>query len=209
MSYSYNFYLETCNLLKKSGFNPNRILDVGANVCETADIMRLVWPNADLTLIEGNSECEVFFKLKRYNYHIKLLGKENGITNFYKTKWSNICSGNSIYKENSDVYEGDNLIIESKPIYKLDDVVYGIYDLIKIDTQGSELDIIKGGLNTFSNAKVIITEVSLSNTNIGGCKKSEIMDILTELKFHYIRPIEVVLNKDNVATFENLLFIKP
>jgi FkbM family methyltransferase len=56
------------------------------------------------------------------------------------------------------------LVTETLPIYKLDDVVVGNYDLIKVDTQGSELDIIQGGINTFTNAKVVICEVALIAT---------------------------------------------
>lgn len=210
-NYNYDFYEDTCKLLKNSGFYPKRILDIGANVCETADVMRQFWPASDMLLIEGNRDCEPLFKLKNYNYLIKLLGKENDVVSFYKTKWSPICSGNSIYKEKSDVYDGDMLVTETLPIYKLDDIVVGTYDLIKIDTQGSELDIIRGGINTFNKAKVIICEVALIDVNIGGCKKEDVMNVLTkELKFDYIRVIESVLSSDSQRiNYENLLFVKP
>ena len=210
-NYSYSFYKDTCDLLRKSGFNPSRILDIGASACETADIMRQCWPESDILLIDGNNACEPMYKSKNYNYHIKLLGKQNSTTHFYKTKWSSICSGNSIYRENSDAYNDNMVITETLPIYKLDDVVDGKYDLIKIDTQGSELDIILGGINTFSVAKVVICEVALVDINIGGCKKEDIMNVLTkELKFDYIRVIERVLSSDSQRIdYENLLFIKP
>jgi len=210
-NYAYDFYEDTCKLLKNSGFYPKRILDIGANVCETADVMRQFWPASDMLLIEGNRDCEPLFKRKNYNYLIKLLGKENGVVSFYKTKWSPICSGNSIYKENSNAYNDNLVITETLPIYKLDDVVVGTYDLIKIDTQGSELDIIRGGMNIFSNAKVVICEVALIENNIGGCKKEDVMNVLTkELKYDYIRVIESVLSSDSQRiNYENLLFIKP
>jgi FkbM family methyltransferase len=208
-NYAYDFYEDTCKLLKNSGFYPKRILDIGANTCETADVMRQFWPASDMLLIEGNRDCEPLFKRKNYNYLIKLLGKENGVVSFYKTKWSPICTGNSIYKEVNPLYEGEHLITETLPVYKLDDVVTGTYDLIKIDTQGSELDIIRGGINTFSKAKVVVCEVALIDINIGGCKKEDVMNVLTkELKFDYIRCIESVTSGQQI-TYENLLFIKP
>ncbi len=208
-NYTYDFYVEACNLLKNSGFNPNRILDIGASTCETADITRRTWPEANILLIEGNDAFEQLYKSKNYQYHIKLLGKENGTTTFYKTKWSPVCSGNSIYKEINPVYEGDKLITTTLPIYKLDNVVTGTYDLIKIDTQGSELDIIRGGINTFGKAKVVICEVALIDINIGGCKKEDVMNVLTkELKFDYVSCIEGVTDGQQI-TYENLLFIRP
>lgn len=210
-NYSYVFYENVCNNLKNYGFNPKKILDIGANACETADIMRKCWPKSEMLLIEGNDSCESFFKEKNYNYKIKLLGKENGTVNFYKTKWSPVCSGNSIYKEKNMVYDGDMLLVENLPIYKLDDLVEDVYDLIKIDTQGSELDIILGGINTFSKAKVVICEVALIDINIGGCKKEDVINILTkQLKFDYVDIIEKVFYSDNkTITYENLMFIKP
>ena len=209
MGYSYDYYVETCLMLRQNGFYPKRILDIGASVCQTADVMHDVWRVADIVLFEGNKECEPLYKTKDYTYHIKLLGKENGIAKFYKTKWSPICSGNSIYKENSSTYNEENLIIEELPIYKLDDCVNGVFDLIKIDTQGSELDIIEGGINTFKNAKAVITEVSFNNYNEGGCTKEQILKKMFDLGFDYIMPVETVVNKDNELIAESLLFVKP
>jgi FkbM family methyltransferase len=171
--------------------------------------MRQIWPVANILLFEGNAECEKLYQKQLYDYQIKLLGKINGTTKFYKTKWSPICSGNSIYKENSSTYNEENLIIEELPIYKLDDCVNDVFDLIKIDTQGSELDIINGGLRTFSNTKVVIAEVSLTNYNEGGCTKQQIVDKMISLKFDLISIIESVVNENNELIAESLLFIKP
>jgi FkbM family methyltransferase len=209
MGYSYDYYVETCLMLRQNGFYPKNILDIGASVCQTADIMRQIWPVANILLFEGNAECEKLYQKQLYDYQIKLLGKINGITKFYKTKWSPICSGNSIYKENSQTYNEQNLIIEELPIYRLDDCVNDVFDLIKIDTQGSELDIINGGLRTFLNTKVVIAEVSLTNYNEGGCTKQQIVDKMISLKFDLISIIESVVNENNELIAESLLFIKP
>jgi len=209
MSYSYDYYSQICLLLRDKGFYPQNILDIGASVCQTADVMRQIWPVANILLFEGNAECEKLYQKQLYDYQIKLLGKINGTTKFYKTKWSPICSGNSIYKENSSTYNEENLIVEELPIYKLDDCVNGVFDLIKIDTQGSELDIINGGLRTFSNAKVVIAEVSLTNYNEGGCTKQQIVDKMISLKFDLVSVIESVVNENNELIAESLLFIRP
>jgi FkbM family methyltransferase len=209
MGYSYDYYVETCLMLRQNGFYPKKILDIGASVCQTADVMRQIWPVANILLFEGNAECEKLYQKQLYDYQIKLLGKINGTTKFYKTKWSPICSGNSIYKENSSTYNEENLIIEELPIYKLDDCVNDVFDLIKIDTQGSELDIINGGLRTFLNTKVVIAEVSLTNYNEGGCTKQQIVDKMISLKFDLISIIESVVNENNELIAESLLFIKP
>jgi FkbM family methyltransferase len=208
MSYSYDYYSRTCFYLRQNNFYPRNILDIGANVCQTANIMRQIWPAANILLFEGNSECEKLYQKLGYDYQIKLLGINNGTTKFYKTKWNSLCTGNSIYKENSETYNDENIIVEELPIYRLDDCVQPIYDFIKIDTQGSELDIIEGGINTFKNAKVIITEVSFNNYNEGGCTKEQILKKMFDIEFDYIMPVETVVNKDNELIAESLLFIK-
>lgn len=207
--YSYKYYFEACNYLKSCGFKPNNILDIGANLCQTADISRSVWPNSNILLFDGNKNCEQLYQQKKYNYQIKLLGSYNGEVTFYKTRKNDTCSGNSIYKENSNYYNKENLIEEVLPIYKLDDCVKEKYDFIKIDTQGSELDIIKGGVKTIYDSKVLIVEVSLINFNEGGCKKADVVDFILSLNFDFITKIEIIWDNNEQIIGESLLFIKP
>lgn len=210
MSYSYKPYEKICVELKNSCFEPHSILDIGSNIGQTADIMRRVWPNSKLVLIEGNEECCKDLYVKNYTVLPILVGKENSVVTFFKSKFHTKCSGNSIYKENSKYYEGDYLITESKKIFKLDDVVADKFDLIKVDTQGSELDIIQGGIRTFSNAKVILVEVSLQPFNQGGCTKKQVMDTLSNLKFEFVQKFELIFDDKNPKDIiqENLLFIR-
>lgn len=208
MSYTYDYYFDTCKMLKQSGFNPKNYLDIGASCCQTSDIVRKVWPQSDILLIEANEEFENFYKTKDYRYIFKCLGKENGEVNFYKTKKLRFSSGNSIYREISEAYDDEFVIIEKIKIYKLDDIINEKFDFIKIDTQGSELDIIYGGIITISNAKVIIVEISLKKTNINGCSGEEVTNKLKSLKFDLIAPIENIYKNNNEIIQQSLLFIK-
>jgi FkbM family methyltransferase len=195
-------------MLKQSGFNPKNYLDIGASVCQTADIVKQIWPKSDILLIEANQEIEYIYKSKDYKYIIKCLGKENEETNFYKTKKFKFARGNSIYREISDAYNDEMVIIEKIKTYKLDDIIDTKFDFIKLDTQGSELDIINGGIRTISNAKVIIVEISLKETNINGCLGGQVIDKLNNLKFDFIFPIENIYININEITQQSLLFIK-
>ena len=73
-NYTYDFFEDTCKLLKNSGFYPKRILDIGASVCQTADVFRQYWPASDILLIEGNSDCEVVYKDNRVKHIFKSFG---------------------------------------------------------------------------------------------------------------------------------------
>jgi FkbM family methyltransferase len=208
MSYSYDYFHDTCLQLKKAGFNSKSYLDIGASNCQTSDIVRQVWPQSDILLIEANEEFENLYKTKNYKYILKCLGKENGETNFYKTKKHKYSTGNSIYREISDDFNNENIIIENKKIYKLDSITDNIFDFIKIDTQGSELDIINGGIRTILNTKVIIVEISLKETNMNGCLGEQVIDKLNNLKFDFIFPIENIYSNTNEIMQQSLLFIK-
>lgn len=208
MSYTYDYFLDICKILKKSGFDPKNYLDIGASGCQTSDIVKQIWTNIDILLIEANQEFENFYKSTNYKYIIKCLGKENGETNFYKTKKHKLSTGNSIYREISEFYNDESVIIEKIKIHKLDDIINTKFDFIKLDTQGSELDIINGGIDTISNAKVIIVEISLEQTNMNGCSGAEVIDKLKKLKFDLISPIENIYNVSEKIVQQSILFIK-
>jgi tetratricopeptide (TPR) repeat protein len=55
---------------------------------------------------------------------------------------------------------------------------------VKIDTQGSELDVILGGKALLSQADYILVEVSLVEYNIGGARAEAIFSTLDGLGFH-------------------------
>jgi hypothetical protein len=72
---------------------------------------------------------------------------------------------------------------------RLDDVVKPSYDFIKLDTQGSELDIMKGGQKTLDNAKYILIETSVVEYNENAPLKEEIFNYLSSIGF---KPLEMV-----------------
>ena len=57
------------------------------------------------------------------------------------------------------------------------------FDLIKIDTQGSELDIITGGINLCNKAKGILLEVSLTQYNEGAPLYQEVISFMENIGF--------------------------
>ena len=58
-----------------------------------------------------------------------------------------------------------------------------VFQLIKIDTQGSELDILKGGENLASKASVIILEVAYTEYNIGAPTYEDVVEYMNEIGF--------------------------
>jgi len=148
-------------------FLPYRILDIGANVGQFRTEAQQMFPDSYIFSIEASTACEDALKQITENYYIGMLAKDNSEYNFYSRKGDPTSTGNSIYRELTSFFSDDQLEIIKRNGIKLDDLFENEseFDLIKIDTQGSELDIIEGGLNLCKKAKGILLEVSLTQYN--------------------------------------------
>ena len=100
--------------------------------------------------------------------------------------------GNSYYRENTQFFPYHQYVI--KETRSLDSLVaeknYPFPDLIKIDSQGSELDIIRGATKCLQNASVLIIEIQNEGIdyNIGCPKQREIFEYLSSIGFMCFAP---------------------
>jgi hypothetical protein len=80
------------------------------------------------------------------------------------------------------------------------------FDFIKIDTQGSEMSIINGGVSTLSRTKWLLIELPVLEYNAGSASSEEIINRLYEIGF---TPKQII--KDNkfedVVVQQDVLFI--
>ena len=155
-------------------FIPKTILDIGANKGSWHLQAKNKWPEAYIHSVEANNECKESLSLITDNFTIALLSDSIKELTYYKyDTWS---EGNSYYKEASNrTYKEIQ-----KTSTTLDSIFKTSFDLIKLDTQGSELDILKGGLSLIENAKGIIIEVSTRKRfNIGSPLYEEVKNYLT------------------------------
>ena len=100
--------------------------------------------------------------------------------------------GNSYYRENTCHFPKENFVI--KDTITLDTLVrnknYNYADLIKIDSQCSELDILKGASKCLEEATFLILEIpeENSNYNLGGYQQHEILDYLKSIGYMCLAP---------------------
>jgi FkbM family methyltransferase len=166
-------------------FYPYRILDIGANIGQFHTLAKSYFPSSYVFSIEASKECEPYLKQITSEYYIGLLAKDNSAYNFYQRKGDEICTGNSIYRELTPFYSNDKITITPLDGIKLDDLFESEseFDLIKIDTQGSELDIISGGINLCKKAKGILLEVSLTQYNENSPLYDEVITYMKNIGF--------------------------
>ena len=184
----------------KNYFDPKSILDIGANVGQFYNEIKTIFPNSYYYLIEGNDSCEVVLETLNVDYSICLLSDYEKEVDFYVRKNEPRCTGNSIYRENTSFYDDDQIIIEKKQTKTLSNLLNNqTFDLIKIDVQGSEIDIINGGLDVIKKAKGILMEISLVEYNQNAPTKEFVYDYMDKLGF---TPIEHIGNINHPLTYE-------
>jgi len=216
MAYKNN---ETMRLeeVKNLGIEPNNILDIGAHTGQFYGWAKKVWPTSVVFMIEANILHKLILKNITFgmddDYLITALGDEERDVTFYTRLDKPQTEGNSYYKE-ANYWDIPQLVKETTVrLQKLDDLFEDdtVYDLIKIDTQGSEIDIIKGGKNLVLKSKAVILEVAYTEYNLGAPKSDEVIDYMNDIGFeerisigeHYDN--DVVVQKDLLFTNKELV----
>jgi len=192
--------------------NPNAILDIGAHTGQFHSWSKRVWPDVGVFMIEANplheSHLDKLAMMNGDNYLIAALGDEEREVTFYTRSDKPHTEGNSYYKE-ANYWDIPQLVQESKiKLKKLDNIFEdeATFELIKIDTQGSELDILKGGTNLVSRAKAVVLEVSLIEYNEGAPTAKETIDYMLEIGFEEKMSIGEHYDGETIVQ-KDLLFI--
>ena len=182
----FNFQL----LGSYKNFKPRGYLDIGANTGEFARIMLKTFPVIEnVLLIEANENCSKHLEKLHLNYKICLLSDSEKTLDYYMSPKSPTGTGNSYFRENTPWYSDVQPV--QKSAITLDKALSSYkcnFDLIKVDTQGSELDILKGAIETLTKARYIILECSAdhsANYNSGAPKEKDINEYLRSFGFSH------------------------
>ena len=188
-------------------FHPHRILDIGANIGQFHKLAKQVFPQSFIFSIEASPDCEPYLKEFTEDYYIGLLAKDNSTYNYYSRKDAPTGTGNSIYRELTEFYSDDKLDVIKQVGIKLDDLFTedSEFDLIKIDTQGSELDIITGGMELIKKAKGVLLEVSLTQYNEGAPLYDEVITFMQSINFEVVDILDEARNHG--AHQQDILFL--
>jgi FkbM family methyltransferase len=169
----------------QNGLRPKTIIDVGA--ASGTPALYEVFPEARHILIEPLEEYishldSLVSRLNRAEYIIAAATATPGniVINVHPD-----LVGSSIYKEDED--SDVNGVERTIPAMTLDDICFergteGPY-LIKIDTQGSELEVLKGAKTVLKDTEFVILEVSLFEFFKDGPQIYDCMNFMKEHGF--------------------------
>ena len=150
-------------LKTEKGFNPSKILDIGAwNGFWTRNV-KPIWPNASFTCIEAGHKHERKLKETTPDYHIAVLGDSNRLIKMYLREIDKGGKKKVTYTKGSTIF-GIFKDYEVRKMQTLDEIVGkdASFDLIKQDVQGAEIMIMNGAREIFKRAKYVIQEVNVN-----------------------------------------------
>jgi len=161
--------------LKRNGFNPKLVVDVGTSNGEFFNECRKIFTDAEYLLFEAR-------KVEETTIEETIKDIEPKPTLFYDTllsdwetelKFYKMDAGSSVFEENTRFPK----TVETKKTKRLDDILLTKFSpyskdslfpqpaFLKIDTQGSELDILSGMTQVRPVFEVIQLEVALLEYN--------------------------------------------
>ena len=138
--------------LKKYGFNPESILDIGAHKGLWTRQVQSIFPESKFLLMDANEYKEI--QTCGHEYKILLLNDEEKDVEWYEI----MGTGDSIFKEVGPHYR--DVLPKIRKSYTLDSQVHGRkFEMIKLDVQGAEIAVLKGATETLKYCNVLVLEM--------------------------------------------------
>jgi len=205
-------------IYKNSIRNRAVIFDVGANDGQSIKRFSSIFPNSTIHSFEPIKEC--------YEKILNIYNKKNIIINnfalgdkdcervFYINKNSYTSSFLKINEKYSDLVNSDKINKSVKKKIKTLDEYVNLYkikkiDILKIDTQGYELNILKGAKKTLKNKiKFVELELTLADYYTKKINLYEIDKILTKNSFILYNIANLSYNKNEQLIWFDLLYLK-
>jgi len=154
--------------LLKEKINPEYILDIGCGHGEWFLKCINFFPDSKYLLFDGNKLNEdklAILKKKYINITYKICLLSNSIK---QLKFFNMGYGSSIYEEKTNFSRKIEYIKSSTLENELSSLnITSSNNIIKLDVQGSEIEIIEGLGKNISNFEIIILETSVKEYNKG------------------------------------------
>ena len=197
----------------------NTVLDIGANVGEFTAIYHELFPEAKIYAFEPLPDC--FFELKERTENIENiksynlgLGSKDGILKIHMSSWHPASSFRDMadlhkqnYPHSSESQDVDVSINKLDDVLNESDLVDNIF--IKMDVQGFEDEVIKGGAKIFQKAKVVVVESSFQKLYEDEPLFHGIYALLKPLGYDFVGSLKQSVNKEDGSFLQgDCIFIK-
>jgi FkbM family methyltransferase len=187
----------------KRGLMPRTIIDVGAFEGDWSRMARRIWPESKILMFEPNvvkqDQLKTVAKAIDASTFCELLGAENDVAVPYNV----MGSGSSVYNERSPLER----TVEIRRLRRIDSVLRNIESpaFLKIDTQGYEIEVLKGSDLILPSIDAILLEVAVIEVNEGAPLLHKVLPFLKSIGFLtydileiHRRPLDQALNQVDI-----------
>lgn len=189
-----------------NGFKIETVYDIGAcNGSWTRWVQNSVLPDSKFYLFEANSHYLSDLIITGHSFFLNVLSNEGRESvEFYP----GCNTGDSYYKETTKWYDGQNSV--KLPCTTLDKIVQEknlpIPNFVKIDTQGSELDILSAAKNIMGKTELFLCEMPVIEYNQGAPNIQQYLEFFRD--YDYI-PVDVaeIHQAENVLLQLDFIFM--
>lgn len=194
------------------------VFDIGANTGEYSKEMRALLPHAHIYAFEPLGDCFAHLEAtmhgdQRFHALNVALGDSNGESIIQRSSFHPSSSllpmsdlHKKLYPKSKDATE------ETIQVMRLDDAVKDISFetplFIKMDVQGFEDKVIKGGPNTLAKAAALQIETSFVPLYEGQPLFDDIYQLVRSLGFAYRGEVARHYNKEDQLIYQDSIFIK-
>lgn len=167
--------------VKRLGFIPRTVIDVG--VATGTPSLYEAFPDAYLVLVDPVEEfvpdMQKILVARSGEYHCCALSAATGQSTILKTK--KLRGSTLMHRHQGESDRLQPVTVETLDRMLLERTMGDPY-LLKIDCQGGDLDVVKGGVGTLQHCEIVILEVSLFK--FWGDHHPELLDILNFMSEH-------------------------
>jgi FkbM family methyltransferase len=207
--YAYPSLKESLKRLKLNGFDPRYAIDVGAFRGEWTQLWMALFPKSSVLMIEPQeSKAPILSRLcEQYSPSVCLRSVLAGATDGTRHTFHEMEEGSSVYLERSNRSRSAS----TKETVTIDtlirDSLHSAVDMLKLDTQGFELEILKGATSTLQRTSFVLLEASLIPINAGCPLISDVMSVMTGKRFRLFDICGQWRRPDHILWQVDLLFV--
>jgi FkbM family methyltransferase len=179
--------------LKRAGFNPKHVIDIGAYHGEWSQLANRVWPDASVIMFEANPEktaklqavarsCRSSSGVSAIAFNVLLGARMKYAVPFYVHE-----GGSSIYHELT-TFPKREIVLDMSQLDAVIPQTTTYCDaaspgIIKLDVQGAELDVLRGGMQTLAACEVALLELSTLPYDAGAPLFAEVVEFMHKAGF--------------------------
>jgi FkbM family methyltransferase len=198
------------------------VVDIGANVGNYTTSVRKINPNLSIYAYEPHPIT--FKKLKEnrldlVNYFNYAVGVSAGVLELYDYKSNDGSSHASLYKDVIEYVHKKESLSHSVNVVTLDSIIkennIEKVVLLKIDTEGNELNVLRGGENSLKEGKIDAIHFEFNEMNISSKTYfRDIWDLLPDFAFFRMLPNGLVPIKNysplfcEIFAYQNIVAIR-